>query len=224
MIEVNSLTKSYGKNIILNNVSFEIPTNEFSFIMGQNGNGKTTFFKCLLNLEKYIGEILFDNKSFNDILGQIYAIYDDSPLYSHLTGYQNIHLLTQDKNSYNRLSNGTKNLLSESVLKRKVKGYSYGQKKKLSIMIAILLEPKYLVIDEISNGLDYETMTWLKGELKELSKKTTIIATGHQFDFYNDIIDNLFIVSDKNIVQVGEKDKSEGLLNVYEKLITKSSK
>lgn len=224
MIKVDSLTKSYGKNIILNNVSIEIPANKFSFIMGQNGNGKTTFFKCLLNLEKYIGRILFDNKSFNDILGQIYAIYDDSPLYSHLTGYQNIYLLTQDKNNYNRLNNDTKNLLSESVLKRKVKEYSYGQKKKLSIMIAILLEPKYLVIDEISNGLDYETMKWLREELKELSKKTTIIATGHQFDFYNDIIDNLFIVSDKNIVQVGEKDRNEGLLNVYEKLITKCSK
>lgn len=64
-------------------------------------------------------------------------------------------------------------------------------------------------------------MIWLKDNLKLLSKNTTIIATGHQFEFYNNIIDNLYIINDKKIVQVDKKFKDKGLSSVYEQFISK---
>ncbi|MDU7068512.1 MAG: ATP-binding cassette domain-containing protein [Clostridium perfringens] len=220
MIEVRRLNKSYKNNVIFNECTISFESNKINFLMGANGQGKTTLFKCLLNLDNYSGEILFDDYKFKDIINNIFAIYDDSPLYLNLTGLQNISIFLERKVSKHEYE-AFQNILSNRILERKVKEYSYGQKKILSIIIAFLKSPKYLIIDEISNGLDFETMIWLKNNLKLLSKNTTIIATGHQFEFYNNIIDNLYIINDKKIVQVDKKFKDKGLSSVYEQFITK---
>ncbi len=220
MIEVRRLNKSYKNNVIFNECTISFESNKINFLMGANGQGKTTLFKCLLNLDNYSGEILFDDYKFKDIINNIFAIYDDSPLYLNLTGLQNISIFLERKVSKHEYE-AFQNILSNRILERKVKEYSYGQKKILSIIIAFLKSPKYLIIDEISNGLDFETMIWLKDNLKLLSKNTTIIATGHQFEFYNNIIDNLYIINDKKIVQVDKKFKDKGLSSVYEQFITK---
>lgn len=220
MIEIRRLNKSYKNNVIFNECTISFESNKINFLMGANGQGKTTLFKCLLNLDNYSGEIRFDDYKFKDIINNIFAVYDDSPLYLNLTGLQNISIFLERKVSKHEYE-AFQNILSNRVLERKVKEYSYGQKKILSIIIAFLKDPKYLIIDEISNGLDFETMIWLKDNLKLLSKNTTIIATGHQFEFYNNIIDNLYIINDKKIVQVGKKFKDKGLLSVYERFISK---
>lgn len=220
MIEIRRLNKSYKNNVIFNECTISFEINKINFLMGANGQGKTTLFKCLLNLDNYSGEILFDDYKFKDIINNIFAIYDDSPLYLNLTGLQNISIFLERKVSKHEYE-AFQNILSNRILERKVKEYSYGQKKILSIIIAFLKAPKYLIIDEISNGLDFETMIWLKDNLKLLSKNTTIIATGHQFEFYNNIIDNLYIINDKKIVQVDKKFKDKGLSSVYEQFISK---
>ncbi|MFR4811270.1 MAG: ATP-binding cassette domain-containing protein [Clostridium perfringens] len=220
MIEIRRLNKSYKNNVIFNECTISFESNKINFLMGANGQGKTTLFKCLLNLDNYSGEILFDDYKFKDIIDNIFAIYDDSPLYLNLTGLQNISIFLERKVSKNEYE-AFQNILSNRILERKVREYSYGQKKILSIIIAFLKAPKYLIIDEISNGLDFETMIWLKDNLKLLSKNTTIIATGHQFEFYNNIIDNLYIINDKKIVQVDKKFKDKGLSSVYEQFISK---
>ncbi|HFD8682990.1 TPA: ATP-binding cassette domain-containing protein [Clostridium perfringens] len=220
MIEIRRLNKSYKNNVIFNECTISFESNKINFLMGANGQGKTTLFKCLLNLDNYSGEILFDDYKFKDIINNIFAIYDDSPLYLNLTGLQNISIFLERKVSKHEYE-AFQNILSNRILERKVKEYSYGQKKILSIIIAFLKAPKYLIIDEISNGLDFETMIWLKDKLKLLSKNTTIIATGHQFEFYNNIIDNLYIINDKKIVQVDKKFKDKGLSSVYEQFISK---
>ncbi|WP_415329150.1 ATP-binding cassette domain-containing protein [Clostridium perfringens] len=220
MIEIRRLNKSYKNNVIFNECTISFESNKINFLMGANGQGKTTLFKCLLNLDNYSGEILFDDYKFKDIINNIFAIYDDSPLYLNLTGLQNISIFLERKVSKHEYE-AFQNILSNRILERKVREYSYGQKKILSIIIAFLKAPKYLIIDEISNGLDFETMIWLKDNLKLLSKNTTIIATGHQFEFYNNIIDNLYIINDKKIVQVDKKFKDKGLSSVYEQFISK---
>jgi ABC-2 type transport system ATP-binding protein len=60
--------------------------------------------------------------------------------------------------------------------------------------MALLAESEYLVMDEVSNGLDYETMEWLKHELRRRSSGATILLTGHQFDFYDAIVDRVLVL------------------------------
>lgn len=221
MIEFINVYKKYGKNNLFDNVNFKISNNSFAFIMGANGEGKTTLFKCLLNLERFQGNILFDGKKFNKVIKNIFAIYDDVPFYMNLTGFQNIKLISYKKFSLEYIERNLKTLLSIDKLNKKVSTYSYGEKKKLAIIIAILLKPKYLIIDELSNGLDFETISWLKENIKSIFNKSTIIATGHQFEFYEDIIDELFIIKNKKIILL--EDRVEGLSNVYKKFISKNA-
>ncbi|WP_338631949.1 ATP-binding cassette domain-containing protein [Clostridium baratii] len=178
MIEIINLYKKYGKSNLFNNINFKISDNSFAFIMGANGEGKTTLFKCLLDLEKFKGDILFDGEPFLKIIKNIFAIYDDVPFYTNLTGFQNIKLVSYKKIQVDDIDENLQLLLSIDKLNKKVSTYSYGEKKKLAILIAILLKPKYLIIDELSNGLDFETISWLRENIKIIFKKSTIIATG----------------------------------------------
>ncbi|MDI6604472.1 MAG: ABC transporter ATP-binding protein [Thermoanaerobacteraceae bacterium] len=220
MISINNLTKSYKKNIIFDNVNILIPGNKIIFLMGENGSGKTTLFKCLLNLEDYNGEILYDGKSLDKVRNEVYVIYDDSPFYLNLNGYRNIELLLNKNIGIEEIKQIASMFLKHEVLKLKVKNYSYGQRKKLSLIIALLLKPKYLLMDEVSNGLDYDTMLLLKNIIQEWSKKMTIIMTGHQFEFYDDIIEELFILKEHSIIKVNNfKESGDDLGAVYKEYI-----
>lgn len=128
MIEIRRLNKSYKNNVIFNECTISFESNKINFLMGANGQGKTTLFKCLLNLDNYSGEILFDDYKFKDIINNIFAIYDDSPLYLNLTGLQNISIFLERKVSKHEYE-AFQNILSNRILERKVKEYSYGQKK-----------------------------------------------------------------------------------------------
>jgi ABC-type multidrug transport system ATPase subunit len=209
MIKLQNLTKSYGKKTVLNDIDLCIPDHKISFIMGENGAGKTTLLKCMLDLEEYAGTITYNGEDFHQIRKNVHVIYDDSPLYLNLNGYKNIELLLNRKVSKEQIKQVSLKYLGEDVLKSKVKGYSYGQRKKLSLAIADLTQPDYLFMDEVSNGLDFETMDMLKRTLKDWSKHMCIIATGHQFEFYASIIDELFIIKKASMSRM-ENFKEEG--------------
>jgi ABC-type multidrug transport system ATPase subunit len=208
VIQINNFTKKYKNNTVFENVSFAILDHQITFLMGENGSGKTTLVKSILNLEKYQGQILFDDNPITCAYGDISAVYDDSPLYLCLNGYQNIRLLCNRSISNNETNAFALQLLSEPELRKKVKKYSYGQRKKLSIIIAFLNESKYIFMDEVSNGLDYDTMNKVKEMLKEHVKTKSIFLTGHQFEFYNDIVNSILIVKNKNIVSYENDNKS----------------
>lgn len=74
-------------------------------------------------------------------------------------------------------------------------------------------------MDEISNGLDYDTIKILKSRIKQWANNTTILLTGHQFDFYNDIIDEVFILKNNKILSLDNKYTKEGinLEDIYDK-------
>lgn len=78
-----------------------------------------------------------------------------------------------------------------NLLKRHVKTYSYGQKNKLSLILLEILKPRFILMDEISNGLDVETMGTLANKINEFKINSTIILTGHQFSFYQHLAENI---------------------------------
>ena len=179
MLAVSNLSKGYKtdrSNLILSNVNLELVNDRIYFLMGKNGSGKTTFIKCLLGLENYKGIITYGNSKLHEIRKNIFAIFDDIPLYNDLNGFQNIRLMLPDTAMYDKDFILDQKLLTKEKLKERVKGYSLGERKKLAFLAAIISKPTYLIIDEISNGLDVETLEFLKEYLSELKKHTLVIG------------------------------------------------
>lgn len=204
MIEIDNLTKYYGKRVILQNINLQIPDHKIIFIAGRNGSGKTTLLKCLLNLEQYKGTIRYNNQPLDEIREDLFVIYDSSPLYSNLTGVQNIKLLTRSNITTDSIISQHYQMLSKEILKKKVKTYSFGQRKKLSLIIALINKPKFLFLDEVSNGLDYESLNELQILLRELTLTTTIVAIGHNFEYYSPIIDELILINDNSALHISD--------------------
>ena len=192
MIEIKDLTKAYHQTIIFEHVTLTLEDGKIYFILGKNGVGKTSFLKCLLNLESYKGNITYAPPSSR----KIFAIYDDIPLYDNLNGYDNIRLLSDGKFCSREKADALHGLTS-ALLRRKVRYYSLGEKKKLTIMTALLVRPQYLILDEIANGLDIDSLDWLKEQLISLKKNCLILVTGHYLEFYEKILDEVLTIHEK---------------------------
>lgn len=214
MITIRNFAKKYQDNQIITHSSLIIPSNKITFLMGENGAGKTSFIKCLTGLEDYSGEISYSNQK------NCLVIWDDTPLYNDLSGLDNLVILGQTSLKKPQILNLAQSYLDNDLLKRKVKTYSYGQRKKLSLALIELLKPDYLIMDEISNGLDFQFTRELKSQLIKLTQTTTILLTGHQFDFYNDIIDTLLVFENKQIVVFEKhfKQEPEKLETIYDSI------
>jgi ABC-type multidrug transport system ATPase subunit len=202
VIRIRGLSKSYRGYPVLIGVNAEVARGEIAFLMGKNGSGKTTLIKTMLNLETFHGDVTYDGRPLSEVYGAIGVVFDDAPVYRSLTGYQNIEVLCARRVDAKSLRNHARKFLSDRDLGRRAGRYSYGQRKKLALATALLGEPEYLIMDEVSNGLDYETMEWLKRELRERAGRTTILLTGHQFDFYDAIVDRVLVLKEGAISEV----------------------
>lgn len=209
MIEFLDFSKSYKTERIIEKSDFSFKDNEISFVIAPNGSGKTTLIRCLCGIEKYEGDILVNGKAVSEIGQNIFVVWDDTPFFNGLSGYKNLKIFSQlSKQKHTEIQSICNKYLSHDTLKKKVKTYSYGQKKKLALILVEILRPSILIMDEISNGLDQDMMKDLKNTLKEMSKHATILLTGHQFEFYESITDSLYIIKDKLVL-----DKTDEFIN-----------
>lgn len=209
MIELIDFSKKYRKSVIIHSTNIILEDKKFYFILGKNGVGKTTLLKCLLKLESYDGTIKYANLERQGI----FPIFDDIPLYLNLNGYDNIKLLTGQ--AFNKEDINNLQILPHHLLKKKVKFYSLGEKKKLLMMAVIIKQPSCLILDEIANGLDQDSLKWFITRINMLKKNCLIIATGHYFEFYERILDEIIIIHDKKILQLVRG--KENLHEIYEK-------
>lgn len=206
MIELIDFQKTYKRKEIYRLSSFTFPDHAISFLMGKNGCGKTTLIKCLAGLENYSGRILFNGKTLNEVRNECFVIWDDSPCFHNLSGLDNLIVLGEGKKNRKEILEISAKYLEPDLLRRKVKSYSYGQRKKLMLALADILEPKYLIMDEVSNGLDVEMMDELAAHLKKLKEKSTIILTGHQFAFYEKVAEHIFIKTKYNVKYISPEE------------------
>lgn len=209
ILSVFNLSKNYGNKTILKDVNIVFPDKKINFILGRNGVGKTSLYKCILGLENYDGLI--------ETEGRIYCVYDEQPFYLSLSGLDNIELY---KAMYNitEISAIDNSFLDMELLKKKVKHYSYGQRKKLALLLADIIHPRIILLDEASNGLDYETIKYLKSRLMKWKEDLTVLVTGHQLDFYNSVVDNVYVMKEGKLVEVGNLSDST-LEDIYEKYL-----
>ena len=186
-IEINNLVVTYKNNVALDLKNLTIPDGGAYGIVGHNGAGKTTLFKSLTNIiTNYSGEIQIDGQNVRDnpaILNRVGIVLDGMSVYMNQTGWFNLAYFSGLRGEFNREQARTlaAEIGIEAVLNQKVKTYSYGMKKKLILLIALLHQPELLILDEPFRGLDLDTVQWFKTYLQKLISEgsMTLLISSH---------------------------------------------
>lgn len=185
-IKINQLVKKYGSLEVLSVDHLVFESGKSYGVIGPNGAGKTTLFKCMTNIvTDYQGDVKINEVSVredNGILSNLGIVLDGVSVYKERTGWFNIEYFSGLRGEYNlnKAEELARELNISEYLGSKVKTYSYGMVKKLILLIALLHDPKILILDEPFRGLDSETVDWFKFYLKKMtSQGMTLIISSH---------------------------------------------
>ncbi len=218
ILSVKGLCKKYGKRIAVNNLSFEIHEGEIFGFLGPNGAGKSTAIKMITGLAKMdSGEVLICGKSikrqFEQAISFVGGIIENPELYNNLSGRSNLELFAKlsGVSSTKKIDEVGQIVGLTSRLKDKVGTYSLGMKQRLGIAQAILHDPKLLILDEPTNGLDPEGVVELRNFLRKLAndKKIAILVSSHNLAEMELMCDTVGIINLGNLDRVESMNKKD---------------
>ena len=160
VLEVNNLSKSFGKTRVIKNISFTVEEGEIVGFVGPNGAGKTTTLKLITDLIRPDeGEIIINGyplkKRREAALGSLAGIIENPGLYVNLTGLDNLLFIAKVRGiSKEKLQRAIDITGLGKNIHRQVRKYSLGMKQRLALGMCLMTEPKLLILDEPTNGLD----------------------------------------------------------------------
>jgi ABC-2 type transport system ATP-binding protein len=208
VLEINNISKSYGKIQALNGVSFSVPKGSVFGILGPNGSGKTTMLSIILDVLQSDGGnyTWFGQPPSNLHRKKIGSLLETPNLYHYLTAVQNLRIT---KSISGRGSDIEINEVLQKVKLHERKNsrfttYSLGMKQRLAIAGALLGNPSVLVLDEPTNGLDPVGIAEIRELIKDLAKEGhTIIMASHLLDEVEKVCDHVAILKRGKLITHG---------------------
>ena len=246
MIEVKNVTKKYGSFVAVDDISFTINDGEVVGFLGPNGAGKSTTMNMITGyIEQTEGNIIVDGfdtlKKSKKAKKEIGYMPEGVPLYTDLTVKEFVTYMAELR----KVDRKTKKENVQKVLKetgldqmqnKLIKNLSRGQKQRVSLAGTLVADPKILILDEPTVGLDPKQITEIRSLIKNLGKKHTVILSSHILSEVSQICDRVIIinkgkivaidtpenlekkVSDNNIVYVTVEDKENKIDGIKEKI------
>ena len=233
ILEIKNLKKSYNNKKVLDLDSLVIEEKSIYGLIGKNGAGKSTLMKLILGLVKKDGGTIkiFDcelnsknQKDFNKYLG---ALIENPSFYEHLTGYENLEIICQLKGIKKELISKTLHLVGlNNVEKKKAREYSLGMKQRLGIAMALIGNPKLLILDEPINGLDPQGIEEMRNLFKSIVKNTStsILISSHILDEIEKIATHIGILQDGKLKYNGSLQDYRKLHPPYISIVTSDNK
>ena len=210
ILKTENLIKKFGNKKIINNINVSILEGDVIGLIGPNGAGKTTFIKTILGLYRMNSGIVeicgFDiKKDFEKAVSNIGCIVEEPDLYEELSGIKNLKITALMNNIKDKEYIGEiiKLLKLNTKIKDKVKRYSLGMKQRLAIANALIKKPKFLVLDEPTNGLDPLGIKELREIIKDVNEKfnMTILISSHILSEIENVCDRIIIIDNGYIIE-----------------------
>lgn len=208
VLEVNGLTKHFGRKTAVNNINFTVNKGEIFGLLGPNGSGKTTTLSIILTLlKKDAGSVsVFGSNDLSGALKRMGVLLESTSYYPELNAKNNLRITCKIKNvDESRIDEVLEktSLLNDKYTK--VKSFSLGMKQRLSIAAIMLGNPELLIFDEPTNGLDPQGIAEMRQLIKDFAAEgKTILIASHLLSEMEKICTHIAIMKNGKILQKGE--------------------
>jgi len=218
LLEISHLRKSFGENLVLDDINFDIDTHQVKVLIGASGSGKSTLLRCINLLEQIDdGDIHLEGSEISAfgvdkdaVRAQIGSVFQSFNLFPHLTVLENLVLapVLVHKVSKEEATVRGRELLSRFGLSEKADQYpellSGGQQQRVAILRAIMTKPKMLLLDEVTSALDPVLIAEVLTLINELKSEgiTMVIAT-HEMGFAKQVADQVLYLKGGRIIESG---------------------
>ncbi|MDG0949137.1 lantibiotic protection ABC transporter ATP-binding protein [Bacillus paranthracis] len=226
ILQINQLTKKYKRDTVLNELTINVRRNTIYGLLGPNGAGKSTTLKIISGLIKPTsGQVIFDGHIWGrEDLAHIGSLIENAPLYGNLTAKENLEVLT--------ITLGLPKKRVPEVLEivgltntgdKKVKNFSMGMKQRLGIALAILNNPKLLILDEPTNGLDPIGIQELRQLISSFPKQgITVLLSSHMLSEVKHLANDIGIISNGVLGYEGKCDSHEDLETLFTDIVRRN--
>lgn len=226
LLVTHDIVKKYKNDVVLDKINLHIPKNQVYCLLGPNGAGKTTMMKILTGMiTPTSGKVSFNGHNWTRIdLKNIGSLIENAPLYGNLTARENLQVITKLRGIDDTVIDSILQTVGLSNTGHKLsKNFSLGMKERLGIGLALVGDPKLLILDEPTNGLDPLGIQQLRNLIVEFKKKDiTIIISSHMLSEVEHLADNIGIIGGGKLLLEQPYDHQTDLEKLFNSTLEKA--
>lgn len=219
MLNVKHLKKSFGKNVVLKDISFEVKEGDIIAIVGPSGSGKSTLLRCLNMIEKPTGgKIIFKGKdllskktNLSLIREKIGMVFQQFNLFMHLSVLDNLTLAPVKLKVMGEGNAKRKAMMFLDTIGLKDKALSFpgelsgGQKQRVAILRTLMMDPDIILFDEPTSALDPEMVGEVLDLIKDVANEgKTMIIVSHEMEFVRNVANRILFLENGKIIYDGD--------------------
>ncbi|MFY3790711.1 ABC transporter ATP-binding protein [Ureibacillus sp. MALMAid1270] len=212
IVQVKNLNKTIKGKHIIKNVNLDFYPGQITGFLGPNGAGKTTTIRMMTGLmHPSSGEVIINGtslqKNFEQAIRNVGVIVENPEMYKYMSGYKNLeHFARMHKVPKSRIDEVVAQVGLQNRIHEKVKTYSLGMRQRLGLAQAMLHSPKFLILDEPTNGLDPAGIREFRMYLRKIAKEenVSIVVSSHLLSEIELMVDRIAVIQNGAIIDIRE--------------------
>lgn len=215
VVELRNLTKVIGQKKIIDNLNLSLYPGQITGFLGPNGAGKTTTIRMMVGLMKPTsGDVIIEGKSltadFEESISKVGVIVENPEMYKYMSGYKNlVHFARMHRDvTKERIDEVIAQVGMQNRIHEKVSTYSLGMRQRLGLAQALLHRPKFLILDEPTNGLDPAGIREFRVYLRNIAEKenVSIFVSSHMLSEIELMCDRIAVIQNGQLLNIEETD------------------
>ncbi len=218
IVELKSLSKTIGKKKIIDNLNLSLFPGQITGFLGPNGAGKTTTIRMMAGLMKpSSGEVVIEGQNlsdhFEETMRKVGVIVENPEMYKYMSGWKNlVHFARMNKNiSQDRVKEVVDQVGMQNRIHEKVSTYSLGMRQRLGLAQALLHRPKFLILDEPTNGLDPAGIREFRTYLRKIAAEdgVSVLVSSHLLSEIELMCDRIAVIQNGQLIDIREMNQKE---------------